>query len=284
MSSLTPREKVILEGLFGMDSGYVIHFSDATLGTFFGELNIDIHGNTYTRNGSSKAKKLREFWRLESDDIVGASILGIIEQILTQREKMESRFDYVESEEDKLRKQKKDELISKAREIASRLCSGNGNLQFLKETTKPFDAIQLTKQINRMESAIQEDPDLAIGTAKELIETCCKTILSERNKEINPSWDVSRLTTATIKTLKLTADDIHDSSKGSEIIKRILQNLATVGIGIAELRNLYGTGHGKHGNAGGLSSRHAKLTVGAASTLATFLFETHKETIVEKAK
>ena len=282
MSSLTPREKAILEALFDMSGGYVLHFSDATFGTFFGdELNIDIHSEKYQTNGSSKAKKLREFWRVESDDLVGASIRGMIDQMLIKREEFELRFDWQESDDDKTRKQKENELISKAREIANRLCSGNGNLQFLKDTVKPFDAVQLAKQISRMEGSLQDDPALAIGTAKELIETCCKTILAERNIKVGTNWDISELTKAAIKELKLAADNVPDSSKGSKTIKRLLNNLATMGIGIAELRNLYGTGHGKHGNAGGLLPRHAKLAVGAASTLVMFLFETHQETIVE---
>jgi hypothetical protein len=60
-----------------------------------------------------------------------------------------------------------------------------------------------------------------------------------------------------------------------------LSNLGTIGNGLAELRGLYGTGHGKHGKTAELSARHAKLAVGAAATLATFLFETHKETMRE---
>jgi hypothetical protein len=46
--------------------------------------------------------------------------------------------------------------------------------------------------------------------------------------------------------------------------------------GLAELRNLYGTGHGKEGSTKGLAARHAKLAVGAAITLADFLFDTHE--------
>ncbi len=42
--------------------------------------------------------------------------------------------------------------------------------------------------------------------------------------------------------------------------------------------SLYGTGHGQHGSSSGLTTRHAKLAVGAASTLAVFLFETHEQT------
>jgi hypothetical protein len=53
--------------------------------------------------------------------------------------------------------------------------------------------------------------------------------------------------------------------------------LATITQGIAELRNQYGTGHGKAAGAKGLGPRHAKLAVGAASTLAVFLAETHNE-------
>ena len=61
------------------------------------------------------------------------------------------------------------------------------------------------------------------------------------------------------------------------MVKRILQNLGAIGNGLAELRGLYGTGHGKHGKAAGLRARHAKLAVGAASTLINFLFDTHRQ-------
>jgi hypothetical protein len=47
--------------------------------------------------------------------------------------------------------------------------------------------------------------------------------------------------------------------------------------GIAELRNEYGTGHGKASGQGGLGPRHARLAVGAASTLAAFLFEKYDD-------
>jgi hypothetical protein len=82
-----------------------------------------------------------------------------------------------------------------------------------------------------------------------------------------------------LRELKLVPEGIHDVARGSDIIKRLLGNLGTIGNSLAELRNLYGTGHGKHANTGGLSARHTKLAVGAAATLATFLFDTQKETM-----
>jgi hypothetical protein len=56
----------------------------------------------------------------------------------------------------------------------------------------------------------------------------------------------------------------------------LLNNLSSIGHQLAELRNLYGTGHGKLTDHIGLEKRHAKLAVGAAATLALFLFESHE--------
>jgi hypothetical protein len=148
----------------------------------------------------------------------------------------------------------------------------------IKETATNFDARHMADQIRRMESCLESDPSLEIGTAKELIETCCKTILAERGKPIAGSPDVSTLTKATLKELRLVPEGIPDEARGAHVIKRLLSNLGTIGNGLAELRGLYGTGHGKHGSATGLGARHAKLAVGAAATLSVFLFETHKET------
>jgi hypothetical protein len=128
-----------------------------------------------------------------------------------------------------------------------------------------------------MEASVLKDPTLAIGTAKELVETCCKTILEARNVAFSRSADLPELVKSTTKELELTPDDIPDKANAADTVKRLLSNLATITYGIAELRNQYGTGHGKAAGAKGLGPRHAKLAVGAASTLAVFLAETHNE-------
>jgi len=140
-----------------------------------------------------------------------------------------------------------------------------------------FNAEYLSRQITRIEASILHDPDLAIGTSKELVETCCKSILQDRGVEINSKWDLAQLVKATYKELKLTPSDIPDEAKAASTIKRLLSNLATVTQGLAELRNSYGTGHGKSVKSKGLTPRHARLAAGAATTLAVFLFETHEE-------
>lgn len=139
------------------------------------------------------------------------------------------------------------------------------------------DPSYVSQQITRIEAAIQNDPSLAIGTAKELVETCCKTILTERGVQFSKNADIPELVKLTAKELELTPEDIPEKAKASDTIKRLLSNLATITQGVAELRNHYGTGHGKVATAKGLQPRHAKLAAGAASTLAVFLAETHNE-------
>ena len=137
------------------------------------------------------------------------------------------------------------------------------------------DAAYVSQQITRMDSAVESDPALAIGTAKELVETCCKTILNDRGVVVPDKTDLAQLVKLTTKQLKLTPQDIPDRAKAVDTIKRLLSNLASITQGITELRNQYGTGHGREAKSKGLEPRHAKLAVGAVSTLAVFLVETH---------
>ena len=146
-----------------------------------------------------------------------------------------------------------------------------------REILSGTDLTYVAQQITRMEAAVNADPGLAIGTAKELIETCCKTIFYERGVTHCDNTDLPGLVKLTSKELKLTPDDISDQAKAADLIKRLLSNLATIAQGVAELRNKFGTRHGKLSTAKGLGPRHAKLAVGAASTLAVFLVETHHQ-------
>lgn len=75
MSSLTDIEKRYFEKLFGMQSGYVLDYSDATFGEFFNRHRINIHDQKYQTYGTSKAKKMRAFWEKEPDILVG-KVLG----------------------------------------------------------------------------------------------------------------------------------------------------------------------------------------------------------------
>ncbi len=146
------------------------------------------------------------------------------------------------------------------------------------KTLEKIDGDYVNKQLERINESIEKEPDLAIGTAKELIETVCKTILDERNVDYGKSEKIGELVKKVRKVIKLLPDDIDNKVKGEGVIKVLLSNLGNIAQNMAELRGLYGTGHGKSAKTkSGLTQRHARLAAGAASTLAIFLYETHLE-------
>ena len=56
--------------------------------------------------------------------------------------------------------------------------------------------------------------------------------------------------------------------------RNIEASLSQIAIGVAELRNQYGPDHGRAEMVTGLTSRHAHLAVGSASTYCRLLLET----------
>lgn len=77
MSSLTDIEKRHLEKILGMQSGWVLDYTDSTFAAFFKRHKIDIHSQRYQTYGPSKAKKMRAFWEQESDALV-ARVLSVM--------------------------------------------------------------------------------------------------------------------------------------------------------------------------------------------------------------
>ncbi|MBU0554930.1 MAG: abortive infection family protein [Alphaproteobacteria bacterium] len=140
-----------------------------------------------------------------------------------------------------------------------------------------LDAAWMHREIERLENAVDRDPALAIGTAKELVESCCKSVLTKRGISYSASADLPALTKLVAKELGLVPDDITDAARGAETIRLILRNLSALTQYLAELRSLYGSGHGRDGQHRGLQPRHARLAVGAAVSFIDFVTETFRE-------
>jgi hypothetical protein len=136
------------------------------------------------------------------------------------------------------------------------------------------DRDQLRVNIARIRGAITQDPALAIGSAKELVEATCKAILEDVGATVPDKADLPELVHQVFDRLDLVAKNVPAEKKGAAAIRKVLGSLSQVVQGVAELRNLYGSGHGRRPGERGLAARHARLCAGAASTLATFLMET----------
>ncbi|WP_333627528.1 hypothetical protein [Sphingobacterium siyangense] len=80
MADLKQSEKLILEKIFRMEGGYVLDFSNQKFHQFiFDNFKINIYSERYSINGDSKANRLRAFWSLENNHVVGKLILEMTE-------------------------------------------------------------------------------------------------------------------------------------------------------------------------------------------------------------
>lgn len=78
MSSLKMPDKVIFERLFDR-GGYVLDFNDRTFAEFFREHGVNINDQKYFFNGSSKMKRLRAFWEIETNQVVGKVLEALLQ-------------------------------------------------------------------------------------------------------------------------------------------------------------------------------------------------------------
>lgn len=261
MAKLSYLEKDAINRLFNQN-GYVLNFSTPE----FDRFTFDSIGMPLCEHYQlSKGKSLNAF--IDGGD--NLEVAKLLEDLLNY---------YSATYEDEAKDNQK--FVDICWEAVRRLYDGRAYSQIEKRSEKLIDVFNsdyIAAQIRQMNEAIEKHPADAIGKAKELLESCCQTILSEKGVTINKDWTVQQLVKNTCTSLKLTPDSISDTVKASDTIKQILGNLSAISAGMAELRNAYGTGHGKSATYKGLSPRHARLAVGASTTAVFFLWETHVE-------
>lgn len=72
MADLSSIDRMPIEELLGMRSGYVLDFSNRTFRDFFFEnVGVDIENEKHRSHGDSKAKRLRVFLAIETNEKVG---------------------------------------------------------------------------------------------------------------------------------------------------------------------------------------------------------------------
>lgn len=80
MAQLKTTEKRYFENLFNMSSGYVLDFTNQEFAQLIHDtVNINIYDNKYENIGNSKAKRLRAFWEIETNLIVGKVLYEMLE-------------------------------------------------------------------------------------------------------------------------------------------------------------------------------------------------------------
>ncbi len=144
---------------------------------------------------------------------------------------------------------------------------------------KMFNSEYVTAKIKVMEDNIVTNPDLSLGTAKELIETCCKSILKSKGIIADKNWELQKLFKETINVLSfIELGKVEKPELAEKSIKQVLGGCNSIIQGVAELRNAYGTGHGKDKDFSHLPIVYVKFIVATISDILLFILQINGET------
>ncbi|MBI3207057.1 MAG: abortive infection family protein [Myxococcales bacterium] len=133
------------------------------------------------------------------------------------------------------------------------------------------------EQVTALERAVVENPGLAFDLAKTLVESACRTILTERQQPYASDDDLPKLF-KTVTTFLPLSPPSASSSGGHKSLKQTVNGLHTALQGVCELRNDFGfASHGSDGSRPRMESVQAILAAQAADTIVGFLHATHQQ-------
>ena len=136
------------------------------------------------------------------------------------------------------------------------------------------DTAAVREHAERLRLAIAEgDSALLLGSSKELLESTAKIVLARVGE--TPPARYPALVSRALRVLMLHPKS-EPTQREVEIksVRTILGGVLQIAIEINNLRNERGTGHGRAEAPVNLTSRHGRLTAGAAHLVATLMFDT----------
>lgn len=275
MNVITKQEERTFLMLFNR-SGYVLNFSTNDFDVF---TTNSIGEALCTKYGLSKGKSLTAYLNSASDENRFKLLSDLFHYYEDNME-----YEYNENYEDDLYwgssisryDERYARIYQKCKAIMDKLEGITSTIvRTANDLKDKFSSEYMTRQIELMVSMQSTNPTNAIGMAKELIESCCKTILDDLGIAWSKNDDVPQLTSKTMDALNLLPANIQETDQGADAIKAVLGNLRAIPSKLAEIRNPFGSGHGKSASFQGLEERHAKLAVGSSITFVDFIWSTY---------
>ncbi len=255
-SNLSPAEKSTIKTAFNRQ-GYVLDFSNAS----FSQFTVDSIGyDIQSMYGLSKGASLVAY----IDETETANAIRLTNDLL----------DYYEGSNLYSTDPIPTNVTEKLKQIIQKY-AGDFNVTRTQALSvrDSFEDSYTEKQINQMLNSVDSNPSDSIGKAKELLETCLKSILLER--KVSSSKELARLDLPEL--IKSTKVELSISSEHQEV-KQIIGGLSGIASGIAQLRNSKGSGHGRPLKAfSEPTSVEARLAIDSCVTLVHFFWSIHKK-------
>lgn len=139
------------------------------------------------------------------------------------------------------------------------------------------ESLRIREQVEALEEAMPDRPGVVVSFCRTIIETTCKTILTDRSVHVDDAWEAPKLVSESLKYLNLGPKDDGGVDvklrSGAESLVRGLNQIIT---GVVEIRNAHGSAaHGADAYSPLLDERYAEILARATDAVVGLLFKTH---------
>ena len=136
----------------------------------------------------------------------------------------------------------------------------------------------IEEQVKALELAVIGNTGLAFDLAKTLIESVCKTILTEREVSFEKNDDLPKLFKSVTQCLPFLPPEASAEAKARQSLVQTLNGLNTALQGVCQLRNDYGfASHGSGSLRPAMEGVQAQLAAQAADAIVGFLYRVHRQ-------
>lgn len=139
------------------------------------------------------------------------------------------------------------------------------------------ESLRIREQVEALEDAMPDKPGVVVSFCRTIIETTCKTILTDRNLPVDGNWNASKLVSETLKYMNLgVREDGGQDAKLNDGAKQLVSGLNQIIGAIVSIRNVHGSAaHGADAYSPLLDSRYAEILARATDSIVGLLFKTH---------
>ena len=138
--------------------------------------------------------------------------------------------------------------------------------------------LHIEEQVKALEMALAENTGLAFDLAKTLVESCCKTIITERGGTFDKNDDMPKLFKLTAQVVPFLPPALASDSAARTSLQQTLSGLSTAMQGVCEMRNAFGfASHGSHAPRPVMERVQAMLVAQAADSIIGFLYRVHRQ-------
>ena len=139
------------------------------------------------------------------------------------------------------------------------------------------ESLRIREQVEALEEAMPDRPGVVVSFCRTIIETTCKTILTDRSVPVDSGWEAPKLVAEAMKYLNLgPSEDGGVDAKLRNRAESLVRGLNQIISGVVEIRNAHGSAaHGADAYEPLLDSRYAEILARSTDAVVGLLFRSH---------